>query len=75
VRAVVRWSGETRLRVRLVPGPRLEGGGPTVNDSAQGVTRTFSYLVPRVSDRVVTVTLENIGPLPLHISEFRFGLF
>ena len=76
VRSIVAWSGETRLRVRLLVAPRSVGPGPIVSDSARGtVTRSFSYLVPGMDDRSVTIVLENVGDYTLHISEFHFGLF
>src|SRR5207247_3672181 len=42
VRSNVAWSGETRLRVRLLAAPSSVGLGPIVSDSARGtVTRSF----------------------------------
>jgi len=76
VRAVVTWIGQTRLRMRLMAGPSSAGGGSVVSDSTRGaLTRSFGYLTPSMSDRAVTIALENIGASTLHISEFHVGFF
>ncbi len=76
VRAVVRWSGQTRLRVRVIPATRLVDGGAIVTDTARDViTQTFAYLTPRLGDREVIVALENVGVADIHISAFHFSFF
>jgi len=76
VRAIVGWSGQSRLRIRVIPAPRWADGGTAVTDTARdGVTRTFAYLTPRLGDREVIVVLENVGVADIHISAFHFGFF